>query len=170
MERGAQVKIDNIAVLGQHGEVKRLTLYNRIIFILAIVGFLVAGYVLKGYLTQSSVYCPAGGGCDIVRKSPYAWPLGIPVPAFGFIGYAVMVVLSFLRTVKPKNDRKFLYGILGMAIFGTLFVTGFSLTEAILIKQFCFWCIISTVIMYMIFGLTILSFREKGETVNVERN
>ncbi|MCL5125327.1 MAG: vitamin K epoxide reductase family protein [Deltaproteobacteria bacterium] len=147
---------------------EKLTLYNRIIFMLAIVGFLVAGYVLKGYLAKTSVYCPAGGGCDVVRNSPYAWPLGVPVPAFGFLGYTIILVLSFLRTVKPKNDKVLLDGILGMAIFGTLFVTGFSIVEAFLIKRFCFWCVVSSVTMYTIFGLTIWSLIRRNRSASIK--
>lgn len=138
---------------------EKRVLFNRIIFILGIVGFLVAGYVLSGYLTGSSIYCPAGGGCETVRKSPYAWPLGIPVPGVGFLGYAVIVVLAILRTMRPEDDKKLLYGLLGMATFGVLFVTGFSLTQAFLIKTFCSWCVISTLIMYTIFGLTLASLK-----------
>lgn len=171
MAGGTKVKnVDFARGLGQHKGVNTLTLSNRVIFTLAIVGFVVAGYVLKGYLTESSVFCPIGGGCDAVRKSPYAWPLGIPIPAFGFIGYTVILVLAFLRTLKPENDHKLLTGMLGMAIFGTLFVTGFTLTEAFLIKEFCFWCVISTLIMYIIFGLTLTSFLKNRKSANVKRN
>ncbi len=137
----------------------KLKTLNRAIFILAIVGFVIAGYVLQGYLRHASVYCPVGGGCDLVRKSPYAWPLGIPVPAVGFVGYAVIFTLAYLRTTNVKNEKKLLLGLVGMSAFGAAFVTWFTLTEALVIKSFCSWCVVSAVDMYTIFGLTLTSFR-----------
>jgi uncharacterized membrane protein len=138
----------------------KLVFLNRLIFILGILGFVIAGYVLQGYLRSSSVYCPAGGGCDLVRKSPYAWPLGIPVPAVGFMGYSIIIILSFLRTIMPKKDKQLLYGLFGMATFGALFVTGFTFTQLFLIKATCFWCIVSTIDMYVIFHLVLFSLRK----------
>lgn len=140
--------------------------YNRLIFVLAIVGFVIAGYVLQGYLRNSSVFCPAGGGCDEVRKSPYSWPFGVPVPAIGFVGYAVIATLAFLRTAVPKKEKQLLMGLVGMSAFGAAFVTWFTLTEAFLIKGYCSWCIISAIDMYTLFGLILTSFQisKKGKS------
>ena len=130
---------------------------NRLIFLLSLFGLIVAGYVLQGYLRQSSVYCPVGGGCDLVRKSPYAWPFGIPVPAFGFVGYLTILSLSFFKTAIADAKKRYDVSlwIAGIATFGVGFVTWFTLTEAFLIGGFCSWCVVSAIVMYFIFGLVL---------------
>ncbi|KKR00536.1 MAG: hypothetical protein UT26_C0041G0002 [Microgenomates group bacterium GW2011_GWC1_39_12] len=132
---------------------------NRIIFILSIAGLLMGIYVLQSFLRQTGIICLSGGGCEAVRKSALSYPFGIPVPAIGVVGYAFLVILTFLRTVNEKFEKNLLSGILGMATFGICFVTWFTYTEIFLIKGICMWCAISAVNMYVIFALTLISIK-----------
>lgn len=127
-------------------------LINRLIFILAIFGMLVSGYVAFTWLTKSPIVC-ISGGCETVRKTPAAWPLGIPFPLFGFTGYAVIAILSFMKTLTgSKSIDKILVGMGG---FGILLVSYFTYLEAFIIKGFCMWCVISTINMVVISYLTV---------------
>ncbi|MFZ5845164.1 MAG: vitamin K epoxide reductase family protein [Patescibacteria group bacterium] len=134
----------------------KLVLFNRLIFILSLLGVVVAGYVLQGWLRQSPLVCLTGSGCETVAKSPYNYPFGIPVPAVGFLGYSILTVLAFSRTTSA--DKRLLYGILGMATFGVLFVSWFTYLELFVIRGVCSWCAISAVNMLIIFVLTIKSY------------
>ena len=127
-------------------------------FILSIAGVIMAVYVLQSFFRQSSILCLTGGGCDAVRKSPVSYPFGIPVPAFGLVGYIGLTVVTFLRTLGEKKWH--MKTILGIAVFGICFVTWFTLMELFVIKGICMWCAISAVNMYVIFGLTILSLKK----------
>lgn len=135
---------------------------NRIIFVLSIAGLIMGVYVLQSFLRQSGIICLTGSGCEMVRKSPYAWPFGIPVPAIGVVGYTILAILSFLRTT--SKNRSLVYGMLGMALFGVVFVTWFTYMELAIIKGVCMWCAISAVNMYIICALVIgsLSTREEA--------
>lgn len=134
---------------------KRLITLNRIIFILSIIGTIIAIYVTQSFLRQSSIIC-INSGCETVRKSPFSYILGIPVPVFGLIGYSVMSIVSFLRTAM---DSKILLNIiLGISIFGICFTSWFTYTEIFLIKGICTWCAISAVNMWIIFFLTLKSY------------
>lgn len=130
-------------------------------FVLSIAGLLMGSYVLQSFLRQTGIICLTGGGCEAVRKSALSYPFGIPVPAVGVVGYAILVILTFLRTVNQKFEKKLLSGILGMATFGICFVTWFTYTEIFLIKGICMWCAISAVNMYVIFILTLVSMKLK---------
>lgn len=137
---------------------------NRVLFILSIAGLLMGSYVLQSFLRQTGVICLTGGGCEAVRKSPLSYPFGIPVPAIGVVGYTILVVLTFLRTINQKLEKKLLSGILGMATFGVCFVTWFTYTELVLIKGVCMWCALSAVNMYVIFALTLLSMKREKQS------
>lgn len=135
---------------------KRAIILNRTIFILSLAGFFMAIYVLQSFLRQTSIVC-ISSGCEVVRKSLYSYPFGIPVPAFGLVGYALLALLSFLRTTSTRKEL--LYAMLGIALFGVCFVTWFTLTELFLIKAICTWCAISAINMVIIFILTYASNR-----------
>lgn len=131
-----------------------LILINRCIFVLSLIGIVVAIYVLQSFIRQSPIVC-VNEGCELVRKNPASYILGIPIPAFGLIGYSFITVLSFLRTL--TSDRRLLYGIVGICIFGIMFVTWFTWTELFVIGAICTWCAVSTVNMYVLAVLSVIS-------------
>lgn len=139
---------------------------NRIIFILSVAGLLMAIYVLQSFLRNTGILCLTGGGCDLVRKNPVSYPFGIPVPAFGLVGYLGLAILSFLRTMNHSQRlmNGYLKGMLGIAIFGVCFVSWFTIMELFVIKGVCTWCAISAVNMYIIFGLVIKSLTLSSRT------
>lgn len=136
-------------------------MYNRIIFVLCVVGILIAIYVLQSFLRKTSIVCLTTG-CELVRKSPASYIFGIPVPAFGLVGYSVIAILAFLRTM--SRDRKLLLGMLGIATFGILFVSWFTYTEIFVIGAICTWCAISAMNMAAVFTLTLKSFLKERKS------
>ncbi len=133
---------------------QKKTWINRTVFILSLLGIVMAVYVLQSFLRQAPIVC-ISGGCEIVRKHPASYPFGIPVPAFGLVGYSILALSAFLRTLqKGKKWQSVLTKImLGVAIFGVSFVTWFTYTEIFIIKGICMWCAISAVNMYIVFFL-----------------
>lgn len=115
-----------------------------------------AVYVLQSFIRQSPIVC-VNSGCEIVRKSALSYPLGIPVPAYGLVGYALMAILAFARTT--HEDKRLLKAIFAIATFGILFVSWFTFTEVFYIRAICTWCAISAVNMFIIFFLVVKSFR-----------
>lgn len=130
--------------------------YNRVIFILSIIGVIIAIYVFQSFVRQTSIVC-VNSGCETVRKSPYSYIFGFPVPGVGLIGYSFLAILAFLRTM--STDKRLLYGMLGISTFGVMFVGWFTFTEIFIIKAICTWCAVSAVNMLVIFSLTVASSR-----------
>lgn len=133
---------------------------NRVIFILSLLGIVMAIYVLQSFLRHTGIVC-ATGGCELVRKNPASWPFGIPVPAVGLVGYTILTVCAFLRTTKLTTRSSLLVTrvMLGMATFGVLFVSWFTYTELVVIKGICMWCGISAINMVIIFTLLLAEKR-----------
>lgn len=129
---------------------------NRIIFILSLLGIAIAIYVLQSFLRKTPIVC-LNSGCELVRKNPASYLFGIPVPAFGLVGYTFLAILAFLRTT--SDDRRLLKIILGIAAGGVAFVTWFTYTEIFVIRAICTWCAVSAVNMLTIFLLAIKSQR-----------
>lgn len=135
---------------------KKAVKYNRIIFLLSVIGVVIAIYVLQSFIRGTSIVC-VNSGCETVRKSSSSYIYGLPVPAVGLVGYSLLAVLSFLRTM--SLDKRLLYAVLGIATFGILFVSWFTYTEVFVIKAVCTWCAVSTVNMMVIFLFSITSYR-----------
>lgn len=128
---------------------------NRIIFVCSIIGVLIAIYVTQSFVRQSPIVC-VNNGCELVRKSIYSKLFGVPVPVFGLIGYSLLVIFSFMRTI--TDNKNYLLGMLFVSLFGVCFVAWFTFTEIFIIKAICTWCAISAINMLGIFLLTIKIF------------
>lgn len=138
---------------------------NRLIFLLSLVGILIAIYVLQSWLRQAPIVC-LSGGCETVRKSSASYPFGIPVPVFGLIGYTILAVCAFFRTINLKAYKLKLVNqiMMGVAIFGICFVSWFTYTELFIIRGVCMWCAISTVNMFIVATLVMTSNNFSHET------
>ncbi|MCX6791463.1 MAG: vitamin K epoxide reductase family protein [Candidatus Gottesmanbacteria bacterium] len=134
---------------------KQTVLLNRIIFVLSLVGILIAVYVTQSFLRKVGIICVTSG-CELVRKSPSSYLLGVPVPSVGLLGYAVIAMLAFARST--SKNINLLKGILGMTIFGVCFTLWFTYTELFVIRGICMWCAISTVNMFVLFFLAVKSY------------
>jgi len=124
-------------------------------FILALLGILIAIYVTQSWVRKIGIICVTGG-CEVVRNSPASYPWGIPVSAIGLIGYSIIAILAFLRT--SRTNKNLLKGILGMTAFGVCFTLWFTYTELFVIRGVCTWCAISTVNMFVLFLLALKSY------------
>ena len=58
----------------------------------ALLGAFASAYLLVDYVFGSGI-CLTGSGCDVVRSSALAYPLGIPMPLIGLAFYLVGLVL-----------------------------------------------------------------------------
>lgn len=132
---------------------------NRIIFILAIIGIIIAAYVTQSFIRKVGIVC-VSSGCELVRKSPASYIYGIPVPSVGLVGYSIIAILAFIRTtINDQRSKILLKGILGMTAFGVAFTSWFTYTEIFVIKGICTWCAISTVNMFVLFYLALKSYQ-----------
>lgn len=137
---------------------------NRVLFILSLLGACIALYVTQSFLRHSAILC-VNGGCEAVRKSASSYLLGIPVPAYGFIGYTLLTVLTFLRTTSAYLKSILLPYIRGIATGGVIFVAWFTYTELFVIHAICTWCALSAVLMTTICILTWSKSNITKETV-----
>lgn len=131
---------------------------NRIIFLLSLIGIIIAIYVLQSFVRSTPIVC-LNSGCELVRKNPASYIVGVPVPAVGLIGYSMLALLAFLKTTKNANKHTISNLMLGIATFGVLFVSWFTYTELFVIRAVCTWCAVSAVNMLIIFFLILMTVR-----------
>lgn len=133
-------------------------LSNRIIFIFSLLGLAVASFLFYEYNFASSIVCPTGVGCDIVRASPYSNFFGISIPILGVIFYLTMAGLSVIHTHElPRKVVRQAQMLIAAA--GVGFGVYLTFLEAFVIKAFCFWCVLSFIISIIIL-LAIIAARK----------
>ena len=117
---------------------------RRIGLVGALVGVFASAYLLVDYVFGSGI-CLTGSGCDVVRASPYAYPLGIPMPLFGLGFYAIAAALLLANPARtlagvPAAASGAAWSLLGVAV-----MAGLTIIELFVIEAFCSWCLVSAV-------------------------
>ena len=113
----------------------------------ALVGTLIALYLLLHDLGLSSLICPIAG-CDKVQASEYSKWFGIPVAAFGLAGFLALLSLSVIGMFKPRVLHFPIRTlILTVSSLGLLAYIPLTYLEVFVIHAVCFWCVTSSLRM-----------------------
>src|ERR1700684_2103940 len=88
---------------------------------------------LVDYLAPMPTFC-AASGCETVRASAWAYPLGIPMPVFGVVFFVAMIALAFVARPKLR---------LALALFGAAFALMLVGVQAFELHAWCKLCMIS---------------------------
>jgi uncharacterized membrane protein len=139
----------------------RPPLARMAIAVLALVGLLIAAYLTLfklGYL--GAIQCSVGG-CETVQASRWARFLGLPVAAWGVGAYLLLLALALLG-VQPRfaRERWVALALFGLSAVGVVFSAWLTYLEAFVIHAWCQWCVVSAVLITLIFLLSIPGLRQ----------
>ncbi|HEX6940389.1 MAG TPA: vitamin K epoxide reductase family protein [Longimicrobiales bacterium] len=126
---------------------------NRMaVALLSVVGVFISAYLLLHKLGVVGTLVCGTGSCETVQASPWAVFLGVPVPAWGVVGYGALLAVSLVG-VRPGfwGSRRlgWVLVVLGAAAFG--FSAYLTAIEAFVIRAWCRWCVASAVVATLIF-------------------
>lgn len=126
---------------------------RTIALLAAIVGLGASVYLLVEYVTGQPGLCLTGSGCDLVRASAFAYPLGIPMPLFGVAFYSV-AAFAVRRTLDPRpiGGLSPTAALVVAAAAGLAASTALTAIEAFVIRAFCSWCLVQAAASLVLFG------------------
>jgi uncharacterized membrane protein len=135
----------------------------RLIQLLAIPGIVIAYYLFLFHQEQVVIVC--GGGwddCGAVSgpDAPYSKVGPVPVALIGLLGYALIFGLVWLQDWVPFIDDylpEIMVSITGIALLFSLWLTGL---ELFVIHAFCRYCVVSAVIILIMFVLAVSYLRK----------
>lgn len=114
----------------------------------AAFGIGVATYIAIAEAGGGSPACLAGGGgCETVAESPYSDLAGVNVAVIGILGYVLLLATSLLRGDLARM------GGFALALTGFGFSLYLTYLELFVIEAICQWCLISAILMTILFGL-----------------
>lgn len=138
----------------------------RIIQLLAVPGLLISFYLWLFHNGNLVAVCAPSGwdDCGLVSgpDAPFSSVGPVPVAAIGFAGYAVIFGLIWVREWIGLVEAflpEMLVGVTTVALLFTLYLTGL---ELFVIHAFCRYCIVSGIIVLIMFLLSLVYLREQN--------
>jgi uncharacterized membrane protein len=119
---------------------------------------LLTAYLTFAAFTGGGVQgCSVGGGCDLVLTSRWAKLLGLPTSLWGFLGYASLAAVAFVRRVDKHWSRAW-----ALALFGVCYSVYLTVVSLTILQSACPYCLTSLALMTAI--LVLLVFQRPVET------
>jgi uncharacterized membrane protein len=115
----------------------------------------ILGMALTVYLTYTSLMgasvkgCSAGSGCDVVLTSRWAVLFGLPTSLWGFLAYAGLAAISFIKQADKHWRYAWTAALLGVAY--SVYLTTVSLT---ILYATCPYCLTSLSLMVASLAIT----------------
>ena len=130
------------------------------LFILAVVGMIVTGYLTYAALQNKLVAgCTVGSACDVVLSSRWSMLFGIPVALWGFLTYALLAAVAWNK--QTDNQWKLGWLISSIGVLYSLYLTGISL---FVLEAACPYCLVSLGLMTAIF--LVVNFQRPASQAN----
>jgi uncharacterized membrane protein len=126
---------------------------NRmVVAVLSLIGIFVALYLLSHSLGLTGSLLCGVGDCAAVQASEYAKVWGIPVSAFGLAGYIALFVAAMVG-LQPRFQHSALVSLALVvgSFVGFAYSAYLTYLEAFVIHAWCQWCVISAILMTIIF-------------------
>jgi uncharacterized membrane protein len=121
---------------------------RQVVALLAAAGACVSLYLLLYKLGYIGTLSCSIGSCETVNTSKWSYFLGLPVAAYGLAFYIATGVVAVVGT-----GRTLLVAMAGAGVAFSLYLTGL---ELFVIHAICMWCVISAVIVTLIFVTSLL--------------
>ncbi len=136
---------------------------RRLAILGALLGVFASAYLLVDYVFGSGI-CLTGSGCDLVRASDFAYPLGIPMPLLGLVFYLLAMVMLLAapprRVIGLRADAM----AAGWSVIGVGVMAFLTIVELFVIGALCSWCLLSAVASVLLASGAIAAWRS-GEPV-----
>jgi uncharacterized membrane protein len=130
------------------------------IALLAMGGVVLAIYLSLYKLGMISELTCAVGSCETVQLSKWATFLGLPVAVWGVGAYLAVLVLALIGLQPAFVDSRLISWLLvGLNAWNVLFSGWLTYLELYVINAICMWCVVSAILMMIIFLLSLLDLR-----------
>jgi uncharacterized membrane protein len=129
--------------------------------VLSVVGLILSTYLTWSFLSGATPACLVDTGvagaqsssCETVQGSPYSALFGIPLTAFGIVGYAGLLLSAFMA------GRRGALTSLIMGVTGVAFASYCMWVELFVIGLLCQLCTVCAAVMVISFGVAVVRFR-----------
>jgi predicted DsbA family dithiol-disulfide isomerase len=118
--------------------------------------------LLVDYVRPAPVFCGAEGGCGVVKRTVFAYPLGIPMPLFGIGGFLAIGLAQLLPGRRMRIAQAMLAAFAGIVGAGLLVVQA-------TMKTVCPFCFVADVSALVLLGLSVARARRGWDPPTAKR-
>lgn len=135
----------------------------RLTQLFAVGGIIVSYYLLLFHEGSLIAVCSGSGwdDCGVVSgpTAPYSSIGPVPVAMLGLLGYAAIFLVIWLKDWVPAFEEYLPETLVGLTGLGFLFSLGLTGLELFVIHAFCRYCVVSAVLMTLMFFFSISYLR-----------
>lgn len=122
--------------------------HTAVVLVPALAGLAASAALLVDYVRPAPVFCDPASGCAALKLTVFASFLGVPTPAFGLLGFALLGALAVLR---GPRVRRALVAVAGVAAL----VAVLFLSVQALAGIWCRFCVVADTSACLIFGASL---------------
>ena len=131
-----------------------------IIAALALAGVGLATYLAMYKLGMIGTLACSVGQCELVNLSKWSTLFGVPVAVWGLGFYVALFLVAFLGTTQRFMNAEWIsHVMLAMTGWGVLFSGWLTYIELFVINAVCMFCVMSAVLVCVLFVLSWLEWR-----------
>jgi uncharacterized membrane protein len=128
---------------------------------LALAGIFLSAYLALYKLGYIGVIACSIGSCETVQTSRWATFLGMPVAVWGVGFYVTAFVVAMAGVQGPFADSpRPSVALVALSGWGVLFSAWLTYLELFVIDAICMWCIVSAILVTIIFVVSLLDLRD----------
>ena len=131
--------------------------------VFSLIGLTDSIYLTVHHYTDEPVPCSIIAGCETVLTSSYAEIAGIPLAAFGSVAYFFAFSLAILSVYGNRTAWK-LFGL--QSVLMAAFSIWLIYVQAVLIKAFCQFCLLSALTSFVLLILFLISFAVRSTDIS----
>lgn len=123
-----------------------------IAIVAALLGLLAATVIYKEKRKKKKMICPLQANCDKVVHSTHSTTMGISNELLGIFYYVTIGALYALMLAWPQYfaTAGIKYAMLLMTLGGVVLSLYFVALQALVIRAWCFWCILSALASFLL--------------------
>ena len=128
--------------------------------LLSLVGLMVATYLYLYKIGIVGTMVCGTGACELVQTSRWSRFLGVEVSLLGVLGYLAMFGVSLAGVRPALQQRRWPASALLLLATGALLFSAYlTYAELFLIHAICRWCVVSAVIVLLLFLVAFYGWR-----------
>ncbi|MBI2483926.1 vitamin K epoxide reductase family protein [Candidatus Uhrbacteria bacterium] len=128
-----------------------MTIYVATFLGLAILGLADTGYLAFRHTRKKPLVCPLDHDCSKVTESKWSSVLGIRNEYLGVLYYAGMVIGMAAAFILTAWQPLLILLMFFSASIGVLYSLFLVAVQFVLIKDYCFYCLVSAGITFLLF-------------------
>ena len=126
-------------------------IFTIFISLLGLYGFILASHIHSKKAQKTKLVCPMRSNCDTVIHSDYSTIFGISVEILGMIYYAFIGGVYGIIFLTGYSSHILFFVLMWLSCGAVIFSTYLVLVQALVLRQWCTWCLMSASITILIF-------------------